>query len=144
MRTTPFTLILFFVALNVSLFIINETNVITSSDVAPPYTDPEGIPNLLISFDLTTETLLTGITIAGVGTLIGLIFGNLVNGGLLALVLFALNMLFPVVRWVVVGFPLFLLELGIHQAIVTGITALMAVVWFWFLLGMLGQRQMEK
>ncbi len=78
------------------------------------------------------------------GTLIGLIFGNLVNGGLLALVLFALNMLFPVVRWVVVGFPLFLLELGIHQAIVTGITALMAVVWFWFLLGMLGQRQMEK
>jgi hypothetical protein len=144
MRTTPFTLILFFVALNVSLFIINETNVITSNDVAPPYTDPEEIPNLLISFDLTTETLLTGITIAGVGTLIGLIFGNLVNGGLLALVLFALNMLFPVVRWVVVGFPLFLLELGVHQAIVTGITALMAVVWFWFLLGMLGQRQMEK
>ena len=93
MRTTPFTLILFFVALNVSLFIINETNVITSNDVAPPYTDPEEIPNLLISFDLTTETLLTGITIAGVGTLIGLIFGNLVNGGLLALVLFALNML---------------------------------------------------
>lgn len=139
MRVTAYSLVLFFVCLNLSLFLLNNTQVLPDYRVSP-FEEPEGIQAHLISFDISGSTLLMAGTALSVWVIISALTGNLIFGGTVALILFALTMLFPVVRWILYGFPIFLQQVGVPTVIVTVIEALMAVVWFWFILGFVGQR----
>jgi len=143
MRMTPFTMVMFFIALNVSLYIINETGVITPSgtEAHQPIVSPTEVSGTLVDIS-GTSLLMAGVPLV-IGTIIGWITRNIWAGGTLAIILFALDLLFPVVRWVLFGIPEFLTQIGVHYSIVLGITALMSVVWFWFILGFIGQRQLE-
>ena len=120
-----------------SLYLINETQVLPYSQ--PAYENPD---------DMTTR-LVGSLVILGIGTIIAFIVGNWLVGAA-AIVLFALNLLIPVFSWVFFGFPNFLTQIASASGdaslvlTVTGsMNALMAVVWFWFLMGFISQRQME-
>jgi len=51
---------------------------------------------------------------------------------------------FPVVRWVIGGFPLFLSQLGAPTEIVLVISVLTGIVWFWTLFSVLSGRAVER
>lgn len=142
-RLGAYGIILFFICINVSLYMLNEFQVVGDFE-QPPYETPTGIQDMLLNVDLSGENLLMGGTIIAVGIIFGFITGHLVYGGTIALILFALDLLLPVVRWVLFGFPVFLTQIGVDAVIVTSLNVLMAVVWFWFFLGFVGQRQLEK
>lgn len=143
MKATPFTLMLFFVCLNLSLFVINESNVLGSGDVYAPYESPTGMLTLFPS--ITIEGLLvSGLTSLGVTGIIGVVTGHLLLGTTVGLLLFALQLVFPLLRWIIAGFPTFLTQIGTPYWIVIPVQVLLSVVWFWFILELLGQRQWEK
>lgn len=142
MRVTAFTILLFFVCLNLSLYFINETQILPNME-QPPYTAPEDIGSRLILVDVSAQNLLLGGSILAVGFIVGWITGRMIYGGTVAIILFAMDLLFPVVRWTLFGFPLFLNQLGVHYALTTIISVLVSLVYFWFIIGFIGQRQME-
>lgn len=139
-------MVLFFVALNVSLFIINESNILTEqdSDVYQPYSSPQSLTDTLIRIDLSAGTLALGTITMVVSGVIGWLTERIWLGGTLGIILFALDLLFPLVRWIFVGFPLFLSQMGVPSYLVVAVGAMMAVPWFWFILGFIGQRTLEK
>ena len=143
MRLGAFGIILFFICLNVSLFMLNEAQVV-GDFVQPPYEEPDDITGFLVFTDPTGTTLLTFTMELGAGVIFGLITGSLIAGGTVALVLAAITMFIPTARWVIFGFPVFLAQMQVPSFIVMTIEVLMAVVWFWFILGFIGQRQLEK
>lgn len=61
MKLTAFAIILFFVCLNVSLYMINETAVLPYWQQSP-YEEPAGITGRLVHLDLSAENLLIGAT----------------------------------------------------------------------------------
>jgi len=137
MRVTAYSILLFFVCLNVSLYLLAETEVLPYYQ--PAYESPS---------DITTR-LVGSLTILTVGALVAFVVGNWLVGAA-ALALFALNLLVPVFSWIFFGFPNFLTQLASatgDSALVLTVTgsmnALMAVVWFWFLIGFISQRTME-
>lgn len=142
MKLTAFGIILFFVCLNLSLYLINETSVLPSYQQSP-YETPEGISGRLVHLDLSTSNLAIGTTLLAVFVVIGYITGHLLFGGTVAIILFAFDLLFPVAKWIVFGFPIFLAQMGVPLVVYTTLTALFSVVWFWFLLGLVAQRQLE-
>lgn len=139
MRVTAYGTLIFFICINLSLYLLNTTQVLPNYQVSP-YEDPEGITDQLIFIDLSATNVIGGLGIIGVGTIIGFILKRLVLGATLGLIVFTLTLLVPPIQWILFGFPIFLGQLGVHIAIVTIIETLMAVVWFWFLLGFIGQR----
>jgi hypothetical protein len=143
MRLTPFTLVLFFISINVSLYVINETGVITmqGTETIQPYVSPTEISGILVYVD-ATSILMAGTALV-VGTILSWLTSNIWVGGTLAVILFALDLLFPIVRWILFGFPVFLGQIGVHASIIVSLTALMSAVWFWFVLGFIGQRNLE-
>jgi hypothetical protein len=76
-------------------------------------------------------------------TILSYITGHLIFGGTVAIILFAMELFFPIVKWVVFGLPTFLQQMGVSIVIYESITALLALVWFWFILGFVAQRQLE-
>lgn len=143
MRITAFSLILFFICLNLSIYLINETGALTGVGKSP-YTNPDEITWLIMGIDISSGDLVLGVVTIGVGFAVGLLTGQLILGGTLALILFAINLVIPVLKWVLFGFPIFLGQLGVPPAIATTLEALMAVVWFWFFLGFFSQRTVER
>lgn len=138
MRLTAYSIILFFVCLNVSLYLVNELQVIPFG--LEPYESPG---------DITTR-LVGGFAILTVGALIEVIAQNWLFGAA-ALVLFALDYLLPIFHWIFFGFPEFVTMVAAASGnaaliyTVTGaLNALMAVVWFWFFMGFLTARYMEQ
>jgi len=142
MKLTAFGIILFFVCLNVSLYLINETAVLPHWQQSP-YEEPSGIIGRLIHLDLSAENLLIGIVPLTVSWILGWISGHLLFGGTLGIIIFAMDLCFPVIKWVVFGLPIFLSQMGVPLVVYTSMTALMSVVWFWFLLSFIAQRQLE-
>lgn len=142
MRVTAFSILLFFVCLNLSLYFINETQVLPNME-QPPYTAPEDMASRFILVDVSAGNLLIGGSVLAVGFIVGWITGRMIYGGTVAIILFAMDLLFPVVRWTLFGFPLFLNQLGVHYALTTVLSTLVSLVFFWFIIGFIGQRQME-
>lgn len=151
MRLTPFVLIVFFVSLNVSISIINFSGVLPTDEKMQPYTQTTDITSMLVHLDLSRENLLIGGSILGVGMMLSWLTGHLILGGTIAIILFGIDLFLPVGKWVIFGLPSFIgsivqveaMDLAtatVINSITAGLTALMAVVWFWFILGFLVQR----
>lgn len=143
MKISAFGLILFFVCLNISLYLISVFGVLPSFQQSP-YETPENITTKLVHLDLSGGTLIIGIVAAGVGGLVSLITGHLLFGGTVALVFLALDIIFPLVRWIVFGLPEFMRQMGMAPELYGAVTALMALVWFWFIVGLIIQRPLEE
>lgn len=141
MRTTPFILIAFFVSLNVSLYMINESNVLGVESVYEPLEDPTDILGRLATLD-GTDLMIGGIPLIA-SSIIGFITGHLLLGASLGIILFAFNLLIPVVNWILMGFPEFLYQMNAPYWIVIPVQVMMALVWFWFMISFIGQRAME-
>lgn len=144
MKLTAFGILLFFVSLNVSLYMIRETGVLPDYETISPYEEPSGISGRLISVDVSTGNLVMAGTALIMAVIIGWATGHLLFGGTLGIILFSLTIFFPALSWVILGLPRFLQQMGVPLAVYTGITALLAVVWFWFLMGFLAQRPLEE
>jgi hypothetical protein len=142
MKLTAFLIIAFFVCLNVCLYIISETAVLPYSETSP-YETPSGISSKLLHVDLSTGNLAIAGTQLVIFIILSYITGHLIFGGTVAIILFAMELFFPIVKWVVFGLPTFLQQMGVSIVIYESITALLALVWFWFILGFVAQRQLE-
>jgi hypothetical protein len=139
MKVTAYGTLVFFICLNLSLYFLNTTQVLPNYRISP-FEDPTGIQGQMTFIDISAASLIGGLGVIGVGFLIGAMLGRLVLGATLGLIVFTLTLLGPPIQWILFGFPTFLAQIGVHFAIVTLIETLMAVVWFWFLLGFIGQR----
>lgn len=128
-------LILFFVCLNLSFYIINETQVLPRS--------MEGIETPESITAMTYTPLLASITILIGGLGVTAIFRQYVFGTTLTLILFGLSVLLQPVQWIVAGFPLFLEAIGVPEVIWIVLSTLFSFVFFWFLVGIATQRYME-
>jgi hypothetical protein len=142
MKLTAFGILLFFICLNVSLYMINETAILPYWQQSP-YEEPSGITGRLVHLDLTAENLVIGGTTLSVLIIIGYITGHLIFGGTVAIILFAFDLFFPVIKWIIFGLPTFLSQMGVPLVVYSSLTALISAVWFWFLLGFIAQRQLE-
>jgi len=143
MRTTPYALLLFFVCLNLSLYMMNEADILPPYEEVQPYTQPSDMLAKFAHIDLSSGTLLVG-SIAFVASVIfGLLTGNLILGGTVGLILLSISILSPVAAWVLLGFPYLLAQIGVNPIIVTAITVLCAFSWYWFLFSLVAQRQVE-
>lgn len=144
MKATPFVIILFFVSLNLSLYIINESDVLGSGDdIYQPYETPTGMLAFFPNADVGA-VLVSGITTLGVGGIVGAITGHLLLGTTVGLLLWAISLMFPTITWIIAGFPIFLQQMGAPYWIYIPLQVIMSVVWFWFILEFLGQRVWEK
>jgi hypothetical protein len=143
MKLTVFGIILFFVCLNLSLYVLNEEAVVGDVQIQP-YEDIDGIDSRLFSIDLTTETLMAALIPIGVGSVLGWVSGNLVTGGTVGLIIGVFNLFSPIARWIIVGFPVFLTQIGTPTIIVTVVQAGMSIVWLWFFIGLLVGREMQR
>ena len=141
-KVGAFSMIFLFVCLNLGAFMLNEFEVLGNYKIEPEET-PLTIQEHIASID-AVDGLWMGAVGVTVGLLIGLLTGNLVYGGTASLVIFALEVFFPMVRWIVAGFPLFLLQIGAPPGIVTVIGLLQGVVWFWFIFSVLSGRVTEQ
>jgi len=139
MKMGVYVLILFFISLNVSLYLMREFEVFGSLTFAP-YEEPAAIQVLFLK--LNVSDLMIGGVVIGAGTIVGLFTGQLVYAWTLGLILLALNLLLPAVRWVLFGLPEFLSQIGVPAPIILVGDALMAFVWFWFLLNFIGQKSL--
>lgn len=139
MRVTAYSIILFFVSLNVSLYLIAETQVL------PYYQQPYVSPA-----DMKITRTVGSLAILTIGMIVAALTRNWLFGAA-ALVLWALDYLIPIVHWVFFGFPEFMAQVAattgdtaMLTAVTTSMNALMAVVWFWFMTGFISQRSMEQ
>lgn len=134
MRVTAYALIVFFICLNLSFYIIAETEVLP--EYKAPYEKPTGIES-----QFTNVLTLTIVTVIGAG--ISAIMGRFLLGATISLIIWVLGYFLPIVSWVFVGFPRFLAQMGVPEVIYVSLSALMAVVWFWFIMGVFSQRTLE-
>lgn len=147
MRLSAFSLILFFVSLNLSLWLINETQVLPAVGQSP-YEEPSDIKSYFAYTNISgTSLLLAGITFT-ISFVVGKIMGNLIYGTTIAVILIAFELVFPLATWILFGFPAFIRQIGGNsiqiQAVATVLEVLMCVVWFWFILGLVATRDMRK
>lgn len=139
MRVTAYGTIVFFVCINLSLFLLNSTAMLTNYELSP-FEDPAEISAIFIDFNITADEILFASIPLVIGAIIGFITGNFIFGGTVAIILFALELLFPIVRWILFGFPIFLGQIGVPSPIILVLDAFLAVIWAWFILGFIGQR----
>lgn len=89
-----------------------------------------------------TYRLASSLTVISVTAIVAVLTRNALIG-LAGLTIWVADIMFPVFHWVLFGFPEFVSMLTASAGanagqlyIITGVvTALMAVVWFWFILG---------
>lgn len=134
-RTGAFEILFFFICLNLGCYLIQEFNFLGYSIQAVE--TPASIE----------ETFLTNlggsIAIIMGGTIAGLLLNAIAQGAIIALVIAAINMLFPVFNWVVAGFPNLLEAMGVPEPIPLILKVVVGIVWVWFLIGIVAQRYME-
>jgi hypothetical protein len=140
MKLTAFVILMFFVTWNVCLYWINETQVLPVKQ--SPYESPSGIEGKLISVDLSSGNIVIAGTALVMSVLLGWATGHLLFGGTLGILLFGFTILFPVLSWIILGLPRYLQMLGMPLPFYTGIAAILSVLWFWFLMGFLAQRDL--
>jgi hypothetical protein len=142
MNVGAFGFIVFFVSLNVAIYLISQTQVLPYQQ--SPYATPSTIQANLLHLDLSASNLMIGGTTLSVLIILGFITGHLLFGGTVAIIIFAMDLLFPVLKWVILGVPSYMAEMGVPPVIVAVVTALMSAVWLWFLLGFVAQRPLEQ
>jgi len=138
MRLTVYTITAFFFVFNLSLYLLNVYTLLGSNFGISPYANPEDM--MLIQPSLDAETLIIGFTVVALFSIGGYIFGNLIVGGTVGLILLAANILFPWVRWILFGFPLFLSDIGVPTPISQVILVIFSFVWFWFFISFFTER----
>lgn len=146
-----YSLILFFISLNLSLYLINETHVLpaTPASESVTYSSPTVIQTRFLN--LTAIDIVSDVAIFSVPTILGWLTGNLAYGILLALVLLVLDRISGIIGWVFTGFPKFveaatinIPNTGAAIAITSSVYGLMAFIWFWFFISLIGQRTVEQ
>ena len=135
MKVGAFEVLLFFICLNLSCFVLNEMEALPVS--IQPTETPASINALFVT------NVGGAIAIIGGGVFAGLLLGALVQAAAIALVIAVLSFLVPIFNWIFAGFPKLLLQMGLPEPIYLVITVLVGVVWVWFLIGIVGQRYME-
>lgn len=151
MKIGLYSLMLFFICLNLSVYLMNESQLLGDFYI-PPYEEPSNILSRLLTLNITGTDLLFGGTTIAVGFIVSWISGKFIYGGTLALILFAIDLFVPMAKWILFGFPTFLNQIaevetgaaGSLAAISLVIQVLMSLVWFWLILGFIGQRQLEQ
>lgn len=138
MKVTAYGSLIFFICLNLSLFLLNETEMLPNYELSP-YEEPEQIQSIFLNVSIGNILLMAGTSLTIVA-IIKILTGNFIFGGTVGLILFALQALFPAVQWILFGFPIFLGQIGVPYMITAVIQTLMAVVWAWFIIGFIGQR----
>lgn len=139
MRVTAFSLLLFYVCLNISIYLVAETEVLPY--YIPPHESPE---NMLI------VTMIGAISFMTVTGIVSSIIGNWLFGAA-SLTVWAISYILPIFKWVFWGFPEFLIMIAyttenpaLVLTVVTSVNALMAVVWFGFFMGFVSQRSIDQ
>lgn len=143
MKVTPFNLMLFFISLNLSLWVIQVTEVIPVARI-PEIESPTAIQDLLIG------SILSGAIVAAV--VLVLTTGNIVYGASSAMIVFVLNMLTGtnnVIHWAFFGLGNYVnivtRVMGLDPIIATVcvgvIGALTSPVWFWFIIDLFSGRK---
>ena len=137
MKTTAFAIVMFFVCLNVSLYIIKETQLL------PYYVEPYEDPSEFVT------RIATSLGILGSGALVAAITRNPWTG-VVAISAWVGSILMPFFNWALFGFANFMGSMAaltenpaLVLVVINGVQAMMAVVWFWFLLSMISQRYVE-
>ena len=134
-RTGVFEILLFFVCLNLGCYFISSIGAIPFN--VEGLETPESI---MARFDIT---LFSSIAILIGGTFAGLLLNSVVQGAVIALAIAAINLVMPLLTWVLFGTPVLLALLGVPPIITTIISVPIAMVFFWFLIGLIAQRYME-
>lgn len=139
MKTTAYTLLLFFICLNLSLYLIHETQVFPSA-AEEPWESPDDI----------WSRFSTSVGLLGVVAIVAVWTKNPYLG-IAGLTLWVADVFLPIVNWVFFGLPNFITAVagscttGAAELLLLAnvIQALTGAVWFWFILGFLSQRVME-
>lgn len=135
-RVTAFSLILFYVALNLSLYFVQATGVLPDVSL-PPVDTPTIIVNMLI----------TGLITMGIGSVMAFLFQNWIFGAA-GLVLWALQFMLGqnnIVYWAFYGLPAFINSFAASSSLTSAqltiftniVLALTSVVWFFFIMSLL-------
>ena len=135
MRIGAFEILLFFICLNLSCYVLHEMDALPESMEA--LETPESINQQFY------YTIGGSIAIISGGILAGLMVSAVIQGATIALIIAALSWLVPILNWIFSGFPRMLMLMGIPLPIWTSIQVLIGVVWVWFLIGIVAQRYME-
>ena len=135
MKIGAFEILLFFICLNLSCFVLNEM------DALPVRIEPAETPDSINALFVTN--IGSAIAIIGGGVFAGLLLGALVQAAAIALVIATLSFLVPVFDWIFSGFPKMLLLMGLPEPIYLVVGVLVGLTWVWFLIGIVGQRYME-
>lgn len=148
MRVTAYSLLLFYVVLNLSLYLVSgagnaDYQVIPLSIL--PHETPEALYTRLIGMFLTL----------GIVTLAGWLFGQVYLGGGVALLLFVIQFFVgsdSIFHWVFWGLPNFIstalgaagVDLAISAMFVGTVLAMTSVIWFWFIMSLMSGRVLEQ
>lgn len=135
MKIGAFEILLFFVCLNLACFVLHTMEALPYAIEATE--TPESIVDRFYS------SLGGSIAILAGGSLAGVILGSLAYGASIALVIAALNLLFPIFEWIFLGFPKFLQVMGVPEVIYLVVSVVVSITWVWFLIGIVAQRYME-
>lgn len=138
MRLTVFSLMGFFVCFNLSLYLLNSFNFFGSEIGISPYSEPAEMQ--FVSANLDAQGIVIGAAVVTAGILIGYLAGNMIVGGSIGLLLLAIELIFPVARWVLFGFPLFLSDIGVPTEISNVLIVIFSFVWFWFFISLFTER----
>ena len=135
MKTGAFEILLFFICLNLACGILHEM------EILPVSIEPvETVDSMNALFVVRIGG---GVALIAGGVFAGLLLGVLVQAATIAIVIAAINFLFPIFEWIFTGFPNLLLALGVPSIIYLSINVLIGVTWVWFLIGIVAQRYME-
>jgi len=135
MRVGAFEILLFFICLNLSCFILNEMDAL-----------PETVQATETPASINDQFLLgigSSIAIIMGGVIAGMLVSAVIQGAAVALVIAAISWLVPVADWLFLGFPKMLMLMGLPDPIWLSLQVLIGIVWVWFLIGIVAQRYME-
>lgn len=138
MRLTVFTMMGFLICFNLSLYLLNSYQLLGSEFGISPYSSPEDMN--FVEASLSSQGLIIGASTITAAILIGYFAGNMIVGGSIGLLILAAELLIPVVRWVLFGFPLFLSDIGVPSAISNTLIVIFSFVWFWFFISFFSER----
>lgn len=138
MRLTVFNMMAFFVCFNLSLYLLNTYHPLGSQHEISPYSEPSEM--IWVTPSLDHEGIVIAASVVTAAAIIGYLAGNMIVGGSIGLLLLVITLIFPVARWVLFGFPLFLADIGVPSAISDVLVALISFVWFWFFISLFAER----
>jgi hypothetical protein len=140
LRLSVFVIFLGFISLNLAFWMVNASQVLPLQQA--PYEEPEGITSRLLSVDLSAGNLVIAGSALTAMAIFGFVAGHLIFGGTVGIIIFALMLFVEPVRWLIAGLPIYLEQMGVSYIVVTPLTALIALVFMWFFIGLLFQRPM--